>query len=192
MLALSASNGNLDVPLPENSKHLANLLRILTGNVEVDSMKINFEDSVHLYRLVAKYDFEACTRLWVTSLVAKFATVKPLECFALACIHYPTDKVLARASISHFPLDKLPNLAADAVAVGCRDMLSYRTTYGYKANPAHWKTAYIQQLGLKNYSSFVYAWDCVLDEPFLEVGNKSVDQIRRELADRFIAKLDSK
>jgi hypothetical protein len=182
MLALSANRTDNLVPLPEPSRHLANLLRVITGKIEdVNTWAISFEDSAELYKLVRKYDFDACIRTWMSCLVKRFTNSNPYCCFALACENYPADRDLAHAAILSFRPSQ-GSSAECATAHKIHQYACFCPELSSNPKPALLQKAFIQRLGLQNYSSYVSAWDSALELHIISSGG-----FVKELADRFVS-----
>jgi hypothetical protein len=178
MLSLSSNKQDNTIPLPESSEDLTTLLKVLTGTAgDVDSYPADIKSSLRLFKLTIKYDIIGGNHKWIASLLERFIKDDPLECFAAACEHTPTEKRIARLSILLFPASKI-----DRSSYQCNHLsLTDRT------NPASWKIEYIHRLGLTNYASYVYAWNLA----YLQRVSDNVDtnKILNTLADAFCAKL---
>lgn len=185
MLSFSSNLKDNLIPLPEASEDFAMLLKVLTGTAgDVDDFQADIHNALKLFKFIDKYDISGGNQKWIAALLETFIAENPLEWFAAACEHTPTDLRIARLSILVFPSQVAPNGGYDSYTGKYRcNHLSLTD----KTNPARWQTEYIQRLGLANYIAYVHAWNVA----YLQ---RATDQaasagILQTLADTFCSKL---
>lgn len=198
------------VPLPESSGDVYSLLKILTGTAgNVDTFRADIKSSLRLFGLALKYEIVGGNLKWITSLLEQFIKDDPLECFAAACEHVPTEKRIAKLSIRLFPCptavshpnaDNCGHCGRDLRPLTCRCHYCDRTStykllppcqhlvFDGKINPATWSKQYIQRLGILNYFAYVSAWSsCYLLKRTSATDGR---QILVDLANAFCSKLE--
>jgi hypothetical protein len=194
MLGLNQNLEDNVIPLPEPSSDICSLLKILTGTAgTVDNFQADIKSSLRLFSLASKYEIVGGNHKWISALLERFIKDNPLECFAAACEHIPTEKRIAKLSIRLFPSSAvvaLPDPDAHRYGRAHSDYLCNHLNFADQINPARWGKTYIQRLGLLNYSAYVYAWSgCYLTRRTTAADGP---RILIDLADTFCAKLEQK
>lgn len=177
----------------ESSELLAHLFRVITGKVKPSDTNFARADPFKFYNLVKKYDLRAGCEGWVMHQLKFQIEMRPIELFALACEQEPIDRALAYAALLPFPNDNKIPFNSTMTIHRARQSLSVsptsRSTPALSANPAVWSKAYIQRLGLANYSCYVASWIHVWLAPCEKLQYKSGDEVQREMADEFLYRL---
>jgi hypothetical protein len=193
MLGLNATLEDNVIPLPEQSNDVCALLKILTGTAgDVDDFRADLKSSLRLYSLASKYQIVGGSFQWISNLLERFVKANPLECFAAACERVPTDKRIAKLSITLFPSPAASAISEDAYRNG-RAHIDHSTNHlnpSDETHPALWKKEYIQRLGLLNYAAYVSAWSsCYLTKRTTAADGP---KILSDIADAFCTKLQEK
>jgi hypothetical protein len=190
--------------LPEGREVIAMLLKVITGRAgSVNSFQADMKTSMRLLKMAKKYDIEGTSKPWIESLVERFISLDPFECFAVACECNPVETQLAKRAIKLFPSDPIPystltryfgrrDFSGDDRDKKLGECLGIRAEYAKKTDPGSWNKAYVERLGFRNFLAYVKAWHSVYIHPLgLDLSLEPTSREKLEqLAGKFCAILN--